>query len=173
MIKRNTAKATQTRAKQQKAAPRRWPTFMLILVCGLMLVSGFFFAGRQHFSSMDYGMKNSRLRKQIDDLEAEKRRLLLAREVAMSPTEIKKAAKKIGITDAPAPEVELAKTIAPVKDKIIPVATTATAAPPVNPMIVKTASVTPASAPIAATYSKPDKNVKPISVKRMTTIAAE
>lgn len=173
MIKRNTAKATQTRAKQQKAPPRRWPAFMLILVCGLMLVSGFFFAGRQHFSSMDYGMKNSRLRKQIDDLEAEKRRLLLAREVAMSPAEIKKAAKKIGFTDTPATEVELAKTNAPAKDKVIPAPTTVAAAAPVNPMIVKTASVTPASAPIAATYLKPEKNVKPINVKRVTTIAAE
>ena len=33
-------------------------------------------------------MKNSRLRKQIDDLESEKRRLLLAREVSLSPAEI-------------------------------------------------------------------------------------
>ncbi len=173
MSKRNTAKPTQTCTKQQKGEPRRWPTFMLIVVCGLMLVSGFFFAGRQHFSSMDYGMKNSRLRKQIDNLNAEKRRLLLAREVAMSPSEIKKAAKKVGFTDAPEAEVELAKAVAPAKDKAIPATMTTTATLPSKPMIVKTASVTAAPASVAAMYPKNEKSVKPVTVKRTTTTAAE
>src|SRR5258708_33640658 len=83
---------------------RRWPTYMLMLACGMVLVSGFFLAGRQHFSSMDYGMKNSRLRKQVDELEAEKRRLLLAREGSLSPAEIKNAAKRSGLIDSSAVE---------------------------------------------------------------------
>jgi hypothetical protein len=37
--------------------PRRW---LLLLL------------RRQHFSSMDYGIKNSKLRKQMDELESEK-----------------------------------------------------------------------------------------------------
>ena len=161
MIKRNNPKPTQT----QK---RRWPTFMLILVCGLMLVSGFFLAGRQHFSSMDYGMKNSRLRKQIDGLQAEKRRLLLAREIALSPTEIKKSAKKAGFTDGPEVQPELAKaTAAPTKDKSIP---TPAAEIQTKPMIVKTASVTAASSPVRAIYSKNEKSLTPI---KRTTSAAE
>ena len=91
MIKRNNRKT---------AAPQtRWRAYVLIFTCALLMISGFFFAGRQHFSWMDYGMKNSRLRKQIDDLQAEKRRLLLAREVQLSPAEIKKAAKKAGLGD--------------------------------------------------------------------------
>ena len=65
--------------------PKRWRTFLLMGVCLTLLVSGFFFAGRQHFSSMDYGMKNAKLRNQIVQLEAEKRRLVLAREVSLSP----------------------------------------------------------------------------------------
>src|SRR5438046_1612502 len=85
-----------------------WRTYALAMVCLLIMVCGIFLAGRQHFSSMDFGMKNSRLRKQVDELEAEKRRLLLAREVSLSPSEIKKAAKKAGLT-APAqrPEAEM------------------------------------------------------------------
>ncbi len=167
MIKRNPAKITQVQTRQ----PRRWPTYSLILVCGLLLVSGFFFAGRQHFSSMDYGMKNSRLRKQIDDLEAEKRRLLLNREISLSPAEIKKAAKKAGFIDAAEPVPELAKMAvpitapiaAPTKEKAItPVVAT------VRPktMIVKTASIAAAPASVPATYSRTERIVKP--VKRTT-----
>ena len=87
-------RAKRTRAKQQRKGFGGWRTSLLAFVCMLILVCGIFLAGRQHFSSMDFGMKNSRLRKQVDELEAEKRRLLLAREVSLSPAEIKKAAKK-------------------------------------------------------------------------------
>ena len=166
MIKRNPAKYTQTETKQQKGTPRRWPIFILIIVCGLMLVSGFFFAGRQHFSSMDYGMKNSRLRKQIDALDAEKRRLLLAREISLSPTAIKKAAKKAGFTDTPEAQPEYAKLTAPTtKEKAIPLILASVSS---KPMIVKTASVNAAPASVAAMYSKSEKTVKPITVKRTT-----
>jgi hypothetical protein len=144
---------------------------MLILVCTLLLVAGFFFAGRQHFSSMDYGMKNSRLRKQVDELQAEKRRLLLAREIAMSPSEIKKAVKKIGLTDIAEGEVELAKATSLTKGKPI-VATGATSIAS-KPMIVKTASVMAAPASVAAMYPKSEKNGKPATVKRATTTATE
>ncbi len=70
-----------------------------MFVCLVVVIAGFFLAARQHFSSMDYGMRNSKLRKQLDDLESEKRRLLLAREVSLSPAEIKKAAQKLGVDD--------------------------------------------------------------------------
>src|SRR6476469_5921202 len=92
MIKRNRTKTAPVRS--------RWRTYTLIVTCCLLTISGVFFAGRQHFSWMDIGMKNSRLRKQIDELQAEKRRLLLAREISLSPMEIKKAAKKVGLADA-------------------------------------------------------------------------
>lgn len=73
--------------------------YVLMFVCLVVVISGFFLAARQHFSSMDYGMRNSKLRKQLDDLESEKRRLLLAREISLSPAEIKKAAQKLGVDD--------------------------------------------------------------------------
>ena len=148
MIKRNNAKKQQPRS-------RRGRTVSLMIVCGLLVVAGFFFAGRQHFSSMDYGMKNSRLRKQIDDLEAEKRRLLLAREISLSPAEIKKAAKKAGFTDVVADLQTVAEVTTTTKNKASP----ATAAVPANPMIVKTAAVTAAkTAP--ATFKKNDRVAK-------------
>lgn len=143
-----------TKRKQRPAnrSPRRWPTYMLMLVCGLVLVSGFFLAGRQHFSSMDFGMKNSKLRKQIDDLEAEKRRLLLAREVSLSPMEIKKAAKRTGMIDQGESAGMVAQVASATKEKAVPQPSTE-----VKSMIVKTASVAPVQAAMTASYPKPEK----------------
>jgi len=84
-----------------------WRYCILTLCCGLILVTGFFFAARQHFSSIDFGIKNSKLRKQIEELEADKRRLILSKEIALSPAEIKKAAKKIGLTEMTASNIEV------------------------------------------------------------------
>lgn len=124
------------------SAAKSWRTYALMLVCALLLVTGFFFAGRQHFASMDFGMKNSRLRNHIDDLEAEKRRLLLAREVSLSPSEIKRVAKKAGLVEYGPPVVEIAK-------KTTPAAAT-TADPQTiradvsdKPIVTKTSSVGP------------------------------
>ena len=157
MIKRNQSKAEAARARQQNDS-KRWRTYGLMAVCGLLLISGFFFAGRQHFSSMDYGMKNSRLRKQVDELQAEKRRLLLAREVSLSPNEIKKAAKKTGMVDT-ATEVEVAQAAPAIKEKTTPPAP----ASEIKSMVIRTAAVT-AVAPmrIATVYSKTEKLEKPI-----------
>ena len=99
----------------------RWKLYSLLFVSLTIVVTGFFFAGRLHFSSWDYSMKNSRLRKQVDELETEKRRLLLAREVAQSPNEIKRAARKFGMNE---PDVNTLaqntgdKTPAPLKERV-------------------------------------------------------
>ena len=91
------------------------PFTMMIVVAGAILVVGFFFAAQQHFSSIDYGIKNSRLRKQIDELEAEKRRLLLAKEVSLSPAEIKKAARKMGFSRMTAANIETSLAAKPIR----------------------------------------------------------
>lgn len=154
MIKRKTA----------APAPRqnRWRTYTLVTVCGLLTVAGVFFSGRQHFSWMDYGMRNSKLRKQIDDLQAEKRRLLLAREISLSPAEIKKAAKKAGIGDVPVADAPVAQLTTAPKDKVTPPATLASASTSAKPMVVKTAAVTPAPAAAVVAYKKVEKPVKTV-----------
>jgi hypothetical protein len=121
-------------------------------VFGALLVSGFFLAGQKHFASMDYGMKNSRLKKQIEALEAEKRRLILAREVSLSPAEIKRAAKKTGLLDASEIGAEIARVEPPVGDRsVAPRSVTSDAV-----RVVKTASVASISGakPSTATYSE-------------------
>jgi hypothetical protein len=93
--------AIRNRSKAAAVPTREisWSFMLLIIVCAFVITAGFFFAARQHFTSMDYGIKNSRLRDQIEDLQTEKRRLLLAREVASSPLGIRKAATAIGLRE--------------------------------------------------------------------------
>ncbi|HEY0427103.1 MAG TPA: hypothetical protein VGC76_04775 [Pyrinomonadaceae bacterium] len=106
MSRRNLTKNKNTKQIRRESDPIPWRYCLLTLICGLLLVVGFFFAARQHFSSMDYGIKNSRLRKQKDELGDAQRQLLLAKEIALSPIEIKKAAKKLGLTEMTAANIE-------------------------------------------------------------------
>jgi len=148
-------KKKQMRTKA--AEPKRWRTYSMMFVCAAVLIAGFFFAARQHFASMDYGMRNSRLRKQIDDLEAEKRRLILARETSLSPMEIKKAAKKAGLIGEEAATATMAQVASATKEKAVP-SMPATAAS--KPMIVKTASVAAVPPTLSAAYIRPERVVK-------------
>ncbi|MFN6964135.1 MAG: hypothetical protein ACK4S4_10265 [Pyrinomonadaceae bacterium] len=87
-----------------RTSPNPSPDLTYYAVAALaccVLVAGFFLAARQHFNSMEFAHKNSRLRRQLDELQAEKRRLLLSRETASSPAEIRKAALKIKFVDTP------------------------------------------------------------------------
>ena len=106
MTRKSLSKNKNTSRVQRERDPIPWRYCLLTLVCGLVLVGGFFFAARQHFSSINYGIKNSILKKQKDELEAAQRQLLIAKEIALSPAEIKKAAKKIGLTDMTAANIE-------------------------------------------------------------------
>src|SRR3982750_341254 len=88
---------TRSKAVATPTHELSWSFMLLVAVCACVVAAGFFFAARQHFTSMDFGIKNSRLRDQIEDLQTEKRRLLLAREIASSPLSIRKAASAMGL----------------------------------------------------------------------------
>jgi hypothetical protein len=100
--KRNLPKKNSKEKIRREKDPIPWRYCLLTLVCGTFLVGGFFVAARSHFASIDFGIKNSSLKKQLEDLEAEKRHLLWLKETALSPAEIKKAAKKLGLTETTA-----------------------------------------------------------------------
>ena len=173
-------KTTNRRKGQQ--SPRNpssaWRTIPILLICLLLFVGGFFLAGRQHFSSMDYGIKNSKLRKQIEDLESEKRRLILAREISLTPNEIKRSAKKVGLADAPigAANAQLASLSA----KSLPAPAQQQ---PVGPLVVKTAAVATSLRPVVAAVAKLERTDKPersrivaetaVKQPKKTTAAAE
>lgn len=159
MAKRNQKRSAKARGKLQHN-PSRFRTYSLMFVCAATLVCGFFFAARQHFSSMDFGMKNSRLRKQVDELEAEKRRLLLAREVSLSPAEIKKAVKRTGLASTAGSEGVVAQVVSTTKEKALPPQVSDAKA-----MIIKTASVTPVQSTVAASYAKKERSAKQTKTK--------
>jgi hypothetical protein len=104
--------------RPQRSQTSSWHYYVAAVICCVLLVAGFFFAARQHFSSMEYGLQNSRLRRDLDELQSEQRRLLLAREVSVSPTELRKAIKRIGYMDAPA-QIDVIKTQNPFVQKSV------------------------------------------------------
>lgn len=135
-----------------------WKYFILTIVCACMLAVGFFFAAKQHFSAMDYGMKNSELRKQVQGLETEKRRLLLAREVALSPAEIKRSAKNLGFRDRGEAFVAAASAARP------PMLSRAAAARPADSSAASKASLSEPAKPFSA-----ERSVKKIVMQKPRT----
>lgn len=102
MSRKKTTKTRNLQNVKREGDPIPWRYCLLTLVCGLILVGGFFFAARQHFSSIDYGIKNSQLKKQKDELQTAQRQLLIDKESALSPASIKKVAKEYGFTEVAA-----------------------------------------------------------------------
>lgn len=75
-------------------------TYILLTIgCAAFLAAGFFFAAKQHFAAMDLGMKNSTLRKQVEEMEAQNRQLVLAREIGRSPASVKRTASNKGFRE--------------------------------------------------------------------------
>ena len=117
MRKRNVQRYQSKASSGSQTNPLSWSYFVVLIVCGCVLAVGFFLAARQHFTSMDLGIKNSRLRRQLEDLEAENRRLLLAKEVSLSPAEIMKTAKNLGFREVETAIIALQPAIFKSKNK--------------------------------------------------------
>ena len=67
------------------------------LFCGLVVAVGFVYAGGRHFAALKLGYQTEDLRRVRDQLEAEQRRFLLAREEAASPARLERAARQLGM----------------------------------------------------------------------------
>ncbi len=82
---------------KREQAPIPWQYFAMGLLCAGIMGVGFFFAAKQHFSSVDLSMKNSNMRKVRQGLEDEQRKLRVEREEVSAPATIEKAGLKIGL----------------------------------------------------------------------------
>lgn len=69
----------------------------LVLVCGLVLASGFVYAGVQHFGALRIGYETEKLRADLEKAQQEQRRLVLQREAAASPVRLERAARQLGM----------------------------------------------------------------------------
>lgn len=103
MRKKKTIKRRSPVRRERDPIP--WRYCILSLACGLILVGGFFLAGRLHFSSINYGFKNSKLRQEVEKLQTEHRHLILQRERSLSG--INKVAKKIGFRKRTLDNIEI------------------------------------------------------------------
>ena len=132
--------------RRESEAPS-WKFLLTVVGCGAVLVGGFLFAAKTHFASINYCLQNSDLKKKVADLEAEKRRLLLNREVAMAPAEIRKSARKIGLVDATALNIAAVTAPQPVVS---------------NPLIVKTVDSRPVEKPKAVAANERDRKIEKV-----------
>jgi hypothetical protein len=76
-----------------------------LLVCGLVLASGFVFAAQQHFAAIDYGYKSEGLRLERERLLAERQQLMLKKEQAFAPARLATQARELGLTPLLASQV--------------------------------------------------------------------
>lgn len=144
MKKRNHPKLASPSAISAERSTTTLLYILLTIACAAFLATGFFFAARQHFAAMDLGMKNSKLRKQIEEMETQKRQLVLAREMVRSPAEMKRIAANKGFTQREAP--------------IVPVAASTTVRP--DSLVERTSLVKPGGA-----EKKPVKAFLPAAVR--------
>jgi hypothetical protein len=68
-----------------------------LLLCGLVLASGFVFAAQQHFAAVDYGYKSEELRRERARLLEEKQQLMLQKEQAFAPARLATEARELGL----------------------------------------------------------------------------
>jgi hypothetical protein len=69
----------------------------IIAVVGTLVSSGFVISARQHFKAMMLGYESESFRKQADELEEKLRRLELERARYLSPLELERRAKQMGL----------------------------------------------------------------------------
>jgi hypothetical protein len=81
------------RERDQRAVVRQ----VMLLVCGLLLTGGFFFAARQQFAAVRFGYQSEELRREREKLLTEQKRLLVALEERSSPAQLERAARRIGL----------------------------------------------------------------------------
>lgn len=84
---------------------------VLLLFCGLVLASGFVYAGGKHFAALRLGYQTEKLRVALDNAREEQRRLLLEREAASSPARLERAARQLGMQPLQPAQIDPLKQI--------------------------------------------------------------
>ncbi len=69
----------------------------LLLFCGLVLASGFLFAAKQHFASVQFGYKSESLRQERAKLLEEQQQLLLKKQQAYAPARLQSEGIGLGL----------------------------------------------------------------------------
>jgi cell division protein FtsL len=92
----------------------------LLLLCGLVLASGFVFAAQQHFAAVDYGYRSEELRRERERLVAEQQQLMLKKEQAFAPAQLATQARELGLKPLLASQVGIQKVSKPSQMPLAP-----------------------------------------------------
>jgi cell division protein FtsL len=92
----------------------------LLLLCGLVLASGFVVAAQQHFAAVAYGYKSEGLRRERERLLEEKQHLLLQKEQAFAPARLAAKARELGLKPLVASQVGTQNAVSPRQVSIAP-----------------------------------------------------
>ena len=154
------------RQKEQGALGR----LALLLLCGLVLASGFVYAGVQHFGALRLGYETQKLRGDLDKAQAEQKRLLMTREAAVSPIRLEQAARQLGMQPMMPAQIDPLRQRAEVAE-----AKAASASQLIESPAMKKAASAPAkvvalkpqkpSSLTIPTSAKPTASVKPTSLR--------
>ena len=79
---------------------------IVLTTCFALLFVGYFVAAKVHFASMQVNYESETLRSQLTQLDAEKRKLIIAKETASDPAHISRAARGLGLENMTARNVE-------------------------------------------------------------------
>ena len=171
---RTRTKRSTEAASTLPATTLTWPYIIVVALCACLIGAGFFFAARQHFMSMENGIKISKLRQQLEDLENENRRLRLAKEVAMSPAELRRAYRTVAVADVkkgtdpsdPAPQPASARKAPSEPDReIVPAALRQ--APKAAAIRVSTEPPNFDKKPAAASPAEKQKRPDPVAIAKL------
>ena len=105
----------------------------LLLICGLSLACGFVYAGRQHFTALNYGYQTQEMRRERDRLAEEHHQYLAQREAAANPIHLEQAAKRLGLQPLQAAQIDpLRQQKAETRTVVAPRATSRINAPEIS-----------------------------------------
>lgn len=75
------------------------------VIAGILIAAGFAFAAQQHFTAVEQSMRNVQMQRERERLKNEQKRLIYEREMAASPTQLEDRAKKIGLQNVSAQQL--------------------------------------------------------------------
>jgi cell division protein FtsL len=78
----------------------------MLLFSGLILASGFVYAGVQHFAALKLGYETENLRKIRNQLVEDQHRFQLAHDAAVSPARLEQAARELGMQPMQAAQID-------------------------------------------------------------------
>jgi cell division protein FtsL len=110
----------------------------MLLVCGLILASGFVYAGVQHFAALKLGYETENLRKIRNALVEDQHRFQLEHDAAVSPARLEQAARQLGMQPMQAAQIDpLQRAVNTSTEKDSPKVITSVAAAPARPTQAK------------------------------------